>query len=84
MAHGEELYASSCAACHGSDGKALNFGDEQEPEYTGTLANDNPWEFLHKVRFGHPGTEMPSAVENGWTTEDAMDVLGYSQTLPTE
>ena len=46
------------------------------------IANDNPWETLHKIRFGHPGSEMPSSVESGWSTQDGADVLGYAQTLP--
>ncbi len=82
MTHGEELYTNTCVACHGADGKQLNFGSEAEPEYLGGLANGNPWETLHKIRFGHPGTAMPSGVANGWSVEDAVDVLGYAQTLP--
>jgi len=82
--HGEELYASSCAACHGADGSALNFGSEDEPEYVGTLAADNPWEFIHKVRVGQPGVAMPAAVDSGWSSQDLVDLLSYAQTLPTE
>jgi mono/diheme cytochrome c family protein len=83
-AHGQSLFSSTCAICHGSDGKQLNFGDAAEPEYVGTVASDNPWEFLHKVRFGQPGAAMPSAIRNGWSVQDAVDVLGYAQTLPAE
>ena len=82
--HGEELYASGCAACHGADGSALNFGSEDEPEYVGTLAVDNPWEFIHKVRVGQPGVAMPAAVDAGWSLEDLVDLLSYAQTLPIE
>lgn len=28
----------------------------------GWLSNDNPQETLHKIRWGHPGTGMPSMV----------------------
>lgn len=84
LAHGEELFAV-CSACHGADGKTLNFGSDAEPEYVGTLAADNPWEFFHKVRVGQPGSspEMPSAIDNGWSLEDVLDLLTYAQTLPT-
>jgi thiosulfate dehydrogenase len=84
VAHGEQLFTSTCVACHGADGKVLNFGSEAEPEYVGGLANGNPWETLHKIRFGHPGSNppMPSGVVSGWSTQDAVDVLGYAQTLP--
>lgn len=81
-ANGQTLFSSVCAKCHGSDGKQINFGSPTDPEYVGTVANDNPWEFLHKVRFGQPGTQMPSAIDNGWSIQDVVDVLGYAQTLP--
>lgn len=79
---GKQKYDSSCASCHGSDGTQLNFGSEQKPEYVGTIARDNPWEFIHKVRFGQPGSGMPFAAQFGWNIGDIVDVLGYSQTLP--
>ncbi|MGZ8753943.1 MAG: c-type cytochrome, partial [Acidimicrobiia bacterium] len=83
-AHGEELFAL-CSSCHDADGTKLNFGSDDEPEYVGTIATDNPWEFFHKVRNGQPGSspEMPSAIASGWTLEDVRDVLAYAQTLPT-
>jgi len=83
-ASGMALYDGTCAACHGEDGKTLNFGDAAEPEYVGTLAADNPWEFIHKVRVGQPGTQMPSAIATGWHLDEVIDVLTYAQTLPTE
>jgi mono/diheme cytochrome c family protein len=83
-AMGAELYANTCTVCHGEDGRAINFGDEEEPEYVGNIALDNPWEFIHKVRAGQPGTTMPSAMDAGWSLQDVVDVLTYSQTLPTE
>lgn len=82
-AHGKQL-AVLCAACHGPDGKKLNFGKPTEPEYVGTIANENPWEFLHKVRVGQPASDppMPTGVEMGWKLQDVLDILAYSQTLP--
>jgi thiosulfate dehydrogenase len=84
VTRGETLYQQTCSGCHGSDGKQLNFGTAEAPEYIGSLADDNPWEFIHKVRAGQPGTTMPAAIENGWSIQDVIDVLGYAQTLPTE
>ena len=82
-ANGEELFAG-CAACHGDDGLLLNFGGDDDPEYVGTIAFDNPWEFLHKVRAGQPGTGMPAALDAGWSMDDLLDLLAFSQTLPIE
>jgi hypothetical protein len=48
------------------------------------LSNKNPWEFQHKVQFGHPGSAMPSSVAGGGTILDVADLGAYSQTLPQE
>ena len=77
---GQRLFVS-CAGCHGPDGAELNFGKPDKPEYVGTVAKENPWEFQHKVRFGHPGSPMPAGVELGLSLQDVLDVLAYSQTL---
>ena len=81
-AAGESLYGSACAVCHGADGTTLNFGGADDPEYVGTIATDNPWEFFHKIRVGQPGTDMPSALKNGWSLEDVLNLLSFAQTLP--
>ena len=83
--HGQELYVSTCTACHGVDGRELNFGDDEDPEYVGTIAIGNPWEFTHKVRAGQPGSAMPATLRhNYWSMQDVMDVLAFAQTLPVE
>ncbi len=79
---GQELYSKTCVACHGADGKMILFDGKNS---LGFLANDNPWEVLHKIRFGQPGTAaMPAGATSGWSTQDAVDVLGYTQTLPAK
>lgn len=79
---GSSLYSTNCSACHGADGTTLNFGSTNDPVYIGTISNDNPWETLHKIRFGHPGSAMPSMVEDGLTTTEQVDILKFAQTLP--
>jgi len=83
-AAGEGRYVDVCALCHGPQGVAINFGGIEEPEYVVTVALDNPWEFLHKVRFGQPGWPMPSAVVNRWSDAEVADLLAYAQTLPQD
>jgi cytochrome c553 len=83
-AQGKSTFENTCAACHGRDGKAMNFGDADEPEYVGTIARDNPWEFMHKAWFGQPGEPMPAGMRMGWSLEDIADLLAYAQTLPFE
>ncbi len=86
---GKVLYESTdattgggCITCHGENGLTLNFGSTDDPEYLGGLANGNPWETLHKIRFGHPGSLMPSTVAKGLTTAEANNIMSYAQTLP--
>ncbi|NIP71790.1 MAG: hypothetical protein GWO16_01585, partial [Gammaproteobacteria bacterium] len=55
---GARFYQTICAVCHGFDGKLMNFKTAENPEYIGTVAQHNPWETLHKVRFGQPGVGM--------------------------
>lgn len=79
---GAQYFQTICANCHGFDGKDMNFGEEDEPEYVGTVATDNPWEALHKIRFGQPGFGMVSL--SVLDVQDQVDILSYIQTLPTK
>ena len=78
LINGKSRYKLNCATCHGDDGLMIDFGDG---EGVGALANDNPWEVLHKIRFGQPGSAMPVTNISGWTVKDQVAVLGYAQTL---
>ena len=79
---GQALYDLGCARCHGDDGQAINFGDDDDPTFLSNVANDNPWEALHKAANGQPGTAMPSGLNLGWSWELLASVINYSQTLP--
>jgi len=81
---GQTLYAANCVTCHGTDGLTLDFKSTAGIQGIGWLADDNPQESLHKIRWGHPGSNpaMPSMVENGLTAQQAGDILAHSQTLP--
>jgi mono/diheme cytochrome c family protein len=81
-AHGKELYNQSCASCHGEDGKKIVFRFEGRNAWLGTLATLDPWRFLHKTRFGTPGTEMTIGQDLGWTAQDGRDVLLHARSLP--
>jgi thiosulfate dehydrogenase len=79
---GAQLYQTICAVCHGFDGKEINFKDESKPEFIGTVAQENPWETLHKIRFGQPGVGMIALV--ALDIDTLVDILAYTQTLPAE
>lgn len=77
---GAAIFQNTCAACHGYDGRTLNWGEEDRPNYVGTEAKANPWEVLHKIRNGHVGHNMISL--RAFSMQDAANVLAYAQTLP--
>ena len=79
VTRGKERCSSACVSCHGVDGKQILFDRKNS---LGFLANDNPWEVLHKIRFGQPASPMPAGIVSGWTVQDSVDVLGYAQSLP--
>jgi thiosulfate dehydrogenase len=81
-ANGGRIYLATCIKCHGADGKDINFKDEQKPEFIGTIANKNPWETLHKTRWGHPGTPMISLLF--LELKEQLDVLAFCQALPQQ
>lgn len=75
----------SCAVCHGADGLAIPPGAEPtHDDFVGLVANENPWEFLHKVRFGQPDSPMIGTFGTGATLQDINDWGAYSQMLPME
>lgn len=81
--HGEDLYQFTCAECHGIDGKKIAFQTEGIIEPLGSVANRDPWRFLHRTRFGTAGTNMPVGITLGWSPADGRDILAYAQSLPT-
>lgn len=77
---GARFYQTICAICHGFDGKQVNFKTPEDPEFIGTVASENPWETLHKIRNGQPGIPMPAL--GALELKDQVDILTYAQTLP--
>ena len=73
---GKVFYATLCAGCHGDDGKAPDM------PALGDVARKNPWEYVHKVQNGQPGTEMPAL--RALDLSITVDILAFSQTLPGE
>ncbi len=79
---GQAVYDTTCMGCHGADGLAIPPGaDADHDDFVGLIANDNPWEFQHKVRFGQPGSLMPPQAEL-LTIAEVAELGAFSQTLP--
>ncbi len=80
---GKADFDNICVVCHGADGLS------QQPtgsaggfeDFPGYIAVDNPWEFLHKIRFGQPGTLMVPS-DNNLDATAFRNLGAYSQTLP--
>ena len=81
--NGKILYDRVCAQCHGADGKTMDFKkDKDDIQGVGFAAEDNPQEILHKIRWGHPGTNMPSTIiDSQFSDQDGVDLLSYAMTL---
>ena len=77
---GAALFQTICAVCHGVEGKNLNFKTPEDPEYVGTVSHENPWEFMHKARFGQPGIPMISLIT--LPEQSIAELLAYTQRLP--
>jgi thiosulfate dehydrogenase len=75
---GGPLFTASCATCHGADGKAFEL---EGGKGLGELAKSDPWRVLHAIRWGVPGTEMPSLWAEGCTDAAQADLLTYVQSL---
>jgi thiosulfate dehydrogenase len=78
---GRGVFQTVCAACHGYDGRLLDWGGDGEHAYVGTEAKAAPDEVLHKILNGHPGVAMVNL--RAFPVEDAVDVLSYAANLPT-
>lgn len=79
---GRGIFQTVCAACHGFDGKLLDWGDGNKHAYVGTEAKAAPDEVLNKILNAHPGVAMVNF--RAFPIEYAVDVLSYAATLPTQ
>ena len=68
------------------NGNMIDFkGKKDGIQGVGWLANDNPQESIHKIRWGHPGSDMPSMiVDINLMEQDAINILTYSQSLESK
>ena len=76
-AKGQALYETVCANCHGANGAKIK---DMDP--LGAIMASNPWEVMHKIRFGQPDEEMPAL--SYFDPQVSGDIMAYVATLPKE
>ena len=80
--HGAEVYAQSCAACHGPDGHpnaALGL-ETKPPDFRTEAGPFTAQRIFSAATYGVPKTAMP-AFDSGLTDEDRWDVAFYVLSL---
>jgi mono/diheme cytochrome c family protein len=73
----ENVFATTCANCHGFDG-----GRQRGVPQIGDTARKTPSKLIHVVLNGHAGGNMPALRAFG--TGMASGMLAYAQTLPAQ
>ena len=84
LARGAEVYAQSCAACHGADGRP-NPGLElptKPPDFQTEIGSLTPQRVFSAATYGVPNTAMP-AFDTGLTDEQRWDAAFYVLSLAT-
>ncbi|MES2846462.1 MAG: cytochrome c [Pseudomonadota bacterium] len=79
---GREIFQTTCAACHGFDGRLIDWGEDGGHNYVGTEGREVPDEVMHKILSSHTGVQMINL--RAFPLSDAIDVLAYAATLPLD
>ena len=77
---GREIFQTTCAACHGFDGRAMDWGVDGGHNFVGTEAAELPDEVLNKISNTHPGAAMINM--RAFSVEDRINLMAYIATLP--
>ncbi|WP_439154401.1 c-type cytochrome [Yoonia sp.] len=78
---GRAIFQTTCAACHGFDGRAMDWGSGDEHNFVGTEAAALPDEVFNKISNAHPGVAMINV--RAFSVQDRISLLNYIATLPT-
>jgi len=78
---GRGIFQTTCAACHGFDGRLMDWGSGDEHNFVGTEAVALPDEVFNKLSNAHPGVPMMNM--RAFSVEDRISLLRYIATLPT-
>ncbi|HPW93605.1 MAG TPA: cytochrome c [Fibrobacteraceae bacterium] len=82
LKRGAELFYMNCRACHGDDGRRVNFTpNKKTATYLGTTARNEMPTFWYLMNFGDGGRGMLPYIDE-IPLEDMIDIAGFAQTLP--
>jgi len=81
LANGKKQYLDNCFACHGDDGRRVDFDRGPGLRYLGTTARDDIELFWAMVNFGDDSRGM-GAFEDEIELKDLLDIAAYVRTLP--
>lgn len=78
---GRAGYETYCASCHDDPNSSSVHGTwpwsgEGSTNSLDQITRRNPWQMLHTIRFGHPGSPMPSLELLGYNTQAQLTSLG--------
>ncbi|MFZ2101875.1 MAG: cytochrome c, partial [Oricola sp.] len=77
---GRAIFQTICAACHGFDGRAMDWGAGDEHNFVGTEAAELPDEVYNKISNAHPGAAMINL--SAFPHADRINLLAYISQLP--
>lgn len=77
---GRGIFQTTCAACHGFDGRAMDWGSGDSHNYVGTEAQELPDEAMNKISNAHPGAAMINT--RAFSLQDRINLMVYIATLP--
>lgn len=81
FARGRAIFQTTCAACHGFDGRAMDWGKGDAHNFIGTEAAALPDEVYNKISNAHPGVAMINT--RAFSVQDRISLMTYIATLPT-
>ncbi|MFN6951304.1 MAG: c-type cytochrome [Albidovulum sp.] len=81
LERGRAIFQTICAACHGFDGRALDWGEGDQHNFIGTEASQLPDEVWNKINNAHPGAAMINL--RAFPVDDRISVMAYIAGLPT-
>nr|WP_045686866.1 cytochrome c [Roseovarius sp. BRH_c41] len=79
---GRAIFQTTCAACHGFDGRAMDWGEGDAHNFVGTEATELPDEVYNKISNAHPGAAMINM--RAFSVQDRVSLLTYIATLPVD